>query len=82
MAILKAFGIWLPSRVQFATDIDVYCSWHGYPAQDKNVLYLLASPDRSLPIGGAGAAVAAAKVRVDIRVTEKHGGQSGNWPVE
>lgn len=82
MAILKAFGTWLPSRVQFAPGIDVYCGWHGCPAQDRNVPYLSASPDRSLPIGCAGAAVAAAKVMADIHVTEKHGGQSGNWPVE
>ena len=41
VAILKAFRTWLPSRVRSTTDVYVYYSGHGYPAQDGNSLYLL-----------------------------------------
>ncbi len=39
--IMKAFTIWLPSRVTRNTDIYVYYSGHGLPTADGQGLYLL-----------------------------------------
>jgi hypothetical protein len=41
VAILRAFRTWLPSRVRATTDVYVFYSGHGYPAQDGAGVYLL-----------------------------------------
>lgn len=41
VAIYQAFKTWLPSRVRPTTDVYVYYSGHGLPAEDGKGLYLL-----------------------------------------
>jgi hypothetical protein len=41
VAIYQAFKTWLPSRVRSTTDVYVYYSGHGLPAEDGQGLYLL-----------------------------------------
>lgn len=41
VAIYQAFKTWLPSRVRATTDVYVYYSGHGLPAEDGQGLYLL-----------------------------------------
>ena len=41
VAIYQAFKTWLPSRVRSTTDVYVYYSGHGLPAEDGKELYLL-----------------------------------------
>jgi hypothetical protein len=41
VTILKAFRTWLPSKVRSSTDVYVYYSGHGYPAESGTGLYLL-----------------------------------------
>jgi hypothetical protein len=41
VAILKAFRTWLPSKVRSSTEVYVYYSGHGYPAESGTGLYLL-----------------------------------------
>jgi TonB family protein len=41
VAIYQAFKTWLPSRVRPTTDVYVYYSGHGLPAEDGQGLYLL-----------------------------------------
>jgi len=41
VAIYQAFKTWLPSRVRSTTDVYVYYSGHGLPAEDGKGLYLL-----------------------------------------
>ena len=41
VAIYQAFKTWLPSRVRSTTNVYVYYSGHGLPAEDGQELYLL-----------------------------------------
>jgi hypothetical protein len=41
VAIYQAFKTWLPSRVRATTDVYVYYSGHGLPAEDGKGLYLM-----------------------------------------
>lgn len=82
--ILKTFRNWLPSRVKSTTDIYVYYSGHGLPAQDGQGLYLLPPradreviDDTAIPFSKINAALQLAKPRsVTIFMDACYSGQA------
>lgn len=68
LEIIKAFKTWLPGRVRSTTDVYVYYSGHGLPAQDGQGLFLLpARADRDFI---ARTSIQLQEINADIMATK------------